>query len=759
MKRKKLKTVMGILLSASMIISGSTPAAADSLYAGGKDASKQVENFIDALAATKNEKYSGNMKSSNAFDYMSEKSRKMALKSAENLPSRFDLRDRGVVTPVKNQGRLPICWTFGSIGASEISILSSSGTTYEKAKLDLSERHLAYFTYRHIPEDKNNPQAGEGVYWPEGEHDTSVLFSEGGTTYMPLHMFASGMGPVMESDVPYEGKNKLIREDWNGNPLEYSAGDDWTVSEKMRFKREYNLIEGNMLPQPVKYVTDKYGNTKYEYNEAATAAIKSELYQGRGVSASYANNWDKPYMDVYSDNPSQYAYEPGWPNHAILLVGWDDNYSKENFRTTFKGQTHEPEGDGAWIVRNSWGSGEQEFPNNAGVDFGIVNEDGVHTGYFYISYYDQSLNSDAGAFTFEFEKADSDNPEIINQHDFMLMHEFQWQLVDFKTRTSNIFTADEGQNVESVGVYTVHPQTKVNVKLYEMTDGATEPDEGFLVAEKTRTFDYGGFHRVNFDNSPFIAGGKKFSAVVTATVDTDEGTKYLYITNYGKNEKYYNTYGEWEGLPYYQRGIVNPGESYVYYEDDGKWRDYADVVEEWKAEEGNIYDFDNFNIKVYSKAASVSANAGNDKASIADASTNNDTASAVETSDSKDTANTTEATADKYDAAGSKEAQANNTADITDISARADSKKVSGLKVKKINRSKYLLSWNRLDGAVKYGVYYAKSKTGKFKKLAQTDRNSYQIKKSKKIKAGTKYLFKVKALGVSSDTAAVRIKK
>ena len=55
-------------------------------------------------------------------------------------------------------------------------------------------------------------------------------------------------------------------------------------------------------------------------------------------------------------------------NHAVCLVGWDDNYSKDKFPI-------KPPGDGAWILKNSWG-------NNTGIN-----------GYQYISYYDTSLLS------------------------------------------------------------------------------------------------------------------------------------------------------------------------------------------------------------------------------------------------------------------------------------------------------------------------------------------------------------------------------
>ena len=36
--------------------------------------------------------------------------------------------------------------------------------------------------------------------------------------------------------------------------------------------------------------------------------------------------------------------------HALLIIGWDDNYSKDNF------YYEKPENDGAWLVLNSWGT-------------------------------------------------------------------------------------------------------------------------------------------------------------------------------------------------------------------------------------------------------------------------------------------------------------------------------------------------------------------------------------------------------------------
>jgi C1A family cysteine protease len=54
-----------------------------------------------------------------------------AIRAQSQLPSKFDLRERGVVTPVKNQGSWGTCWTFDASATAEASILSSMGTTCE----------------------------------------------------------------------------------------------------------------------------------------------------------------------------------------------------------------------------------------------------------------------------------------------------------------------------------------------------------------------------------------------------------------------------------------------------------------------------------------------------------------------------------------------------------------------------------------------------------------------------------------------------
>lgn len=53
----------------------------------------------------------------------------------------------------------------------------------------------------------------------------------------------------------------------------------------------------------------------------------------------------------YGDNDINGSTVTFGTNHAVTIVGWDDNYPKENFAAD-----NPPQGDGAWIIRNSWGA-------------------------------------------------------------------------------------------------------------------------------------------------------------------------------------------------------------------------------------------------------------------------------------------------------------------------------------------------------------------------------------------------------------------
>jgi len=572
-----------------------------------------------------------------AFDFNSEEARAELLAEAETYPASFDLRNvdgRSYVTPVRSQAPFGTCWGFAAIGAAESSILGAGlngadGQPATPATLNLSEKQLAYFSA--VPlNDPSNSQNGEGQL-VEDFITTQSLLDRGGNACIATSVLAQGVGPEHESTereesngiFEYRGKEGTIVYDHIDGKVQaysYSYDDDWSMPEKYRFYNSYLLKDARILPAPA----GRNGEGFYEYNEAATAAIKQELLNKRAVMVSFCADTTLPNQsndnsEYISNNWAHYTYVPSGSNHMVTVVGWDDNYSRDNFlsgQTEMKTVTGEtivfdktPPADGAWLVKNSWGSGEVDFPDKGQALWGIENEDGVHTGYFWLSYYDQSL-LDAASLILE----ESENqPDYIDQFDYMPMNDTLSYASDSEMKEANIFRARGNEVLEYVSCFTTAPETDVRIEIYLMSESIHSPEEGIKVAEQNFHYTYGGYHKEalsDFDilfNSTgteskdvVIMKDQAYSIVVTQK--SPEG-KYLVNFNYG--------YGEEGGGVSSFKGIINPEESWML--KDEAWEDYsyADSLREEMADvmlssfdfyEFENITFDNFPIKGFCRS-------------------------------------------------------------------------------------------------------------------------------------------------------------
>ena len=146
--------------------------------------------------------------------------------------------------------------------------------------------------------------------------------NEGGYLDMALAYFPSWLGPVYEEDDIF---------------------DDTSVLSP--------VLDSVLHIQNIIFVS----RNNYLDNDAIKEAI---LKYGGVVTSLYSTGGSNQYSTKSNNN-----------NHAVCVVGWDDNYSKSKFPSSSR-----PPGDGAWIVKNSWGPSW-----------------GLYGGYFYVSYYDAGI--------------------------------------------------------------------------------------------------------------------------------------------------------------------------------------------------------------------------------------------------------------------------------------------------------------------------------------------------------------------------------
>ena len=474
------------------------------------------------------------------------------------------------MTPVKFQNPFGNCWGFAAIAAAETSILGDPelGAGLTARSFDLSEKHLSYFARSPIS-DPSDPQNGEGVS-PAVLGDTdpvSAIYDMGGHAPTATSLFAAGEGPVLESEnslFEYKGKNGTIEKQWVDGRYRsycYSEKDDWSLDESLRFTQSYSLKESFLLPSPAIREEVSFDNV-YHYNEAGTAAIKEQLMQKRGVQIGYRDDSFNPLIGethgtYINDNWAQYNFDADSPRHAVCIVGWDDNYPAENFRhesddpDEYSEEDTVPPGDGAWLVKNSWGSGDEEFPNRGEGIWGINK-----SGYFWLSYYDQSIGTPEAL---DFNKK-TGAEDIIDQHDLLPIDEYHAAHVSSDVRMANVFKAKACEDLKAVSCETTYPGTEVSFEIYLLADKWSDPYDGILVGTlKAGPYKYGGFHKEELSTPVRIMKGQYYSVVVTQKVIGEGGE-----SNYAVSIQSCSG----------GTGVINKGESFLL--TDGVWRDFSD---------------------------------------------------------------------------------------------------------------------------------------------------------------------------------------
>ena len=373
--------------------------------------------------------------------------------SVASLPSYFDLRDWGWVTPVKHQGHLGSCWTFAMISSVESALLKAYGV-----ELNLSESNLMHSMLRY-------------------SHFGNTQFVEGGKNILSVSYLVNWFGPLFEEEDIYDEVGKI-------SPF-LSSLDAVHVQ---------NII---FVPN----------------DEPGTSKIKSAILNYGALVGNYYVDPDMPYY-----NPKTFGYyanESEYSNHEISIIGWDDKYSADNFLIT-------PPGDGAWIIKNSWGT-----------DWG-------NDGFFYISYYDNSflgsldITDHAVAVIIENEMSYNKN----YQHDFTWSGRFDSNEaydINGSVLYANQFVAADDDLIAGVGTFFNESGVNYTVEIYvnnqlKLIQNGISP---FL-----------GYHTIKLNEYVSIKKGDVFKAVMTSnSVPTVIGSRSR--AHYSENMSFLFSGEEW----------------------------------------------------------------------------------------------------------------------------------------------------------------------------------------------------------------------
>ena len=291
--------------------------------------------------------------------------------------------------------------------------------------------------------------------------------------------------------------------DFSENNLKNTSGFDWgpcdggnadiSTAYLMRWSGPINETDDpyqpNTTPSPTGLAVQKHAQNIIMLPDRSSSldndTIKSAVMT---YGALYAAIY---YGDSYynSSTNAYYFTGAGSGNHAIAIVGWDDNFDKNKFPTT-------PPGNGAFIIKNSWGTSWGE------------------NGYFYISYYDTHIGYD--------ELVAFATPE--NTTNYGRIYSYDPLGVvggrGYGSTTgwfANVFTAQGNDQLAAVSFYNAAMNSSYVVYIYRDLTSLANPGSGSLVATATGTLPNAGYLTIPLTSTAPVTSGHVFSAVVKLT--------------------------------------------------------------------------------------------------------------------------------------------------------------------------------------------------------------------------------------------------
>ena len=383
------------------------------------------------------------------------------------IPSSYQF-DETKYPEVRNQGSYGTCWAFAALGLSEFDLINKG---LADKTIDLSELQLAYYTYNSAVDPLGGTSGDQSTYYNDAA-DYSYL-NRGGMYEYAVRRLSQWSGAVSESDVPYNTSNinGVLN---NGLSSEYAYSKDVAHLENA-------------------YVMSLKNNTD---------DVKKAIMNNGAVGVQYYHSDSYLLWNSTQQLWTYYSPSVSGGGHNVMIVGWDDNFSKDNF------VGDKPSNDGAWLIRNSWGFTQS---------------------YFWMSYENQSLLDAAWAFDMNAANNYDNNYQLDGGID---TYNVSNTICQYKTY-SNVFTVQKkdgisSEKLDAVSLSFTHV-ANVNYKIEIYTDLKSDNPYSGTKQESATTegsTTYAGLYTISLNSSIQLKPGTSFAVVVTTdsySLDYEQG--------------------------------------------------------------------------------------------------------------------------------------------------------------------------------------------------------------------------------------------
>lgn len=398
----------------------------------------------------------------------------------DEYASSYDPRDFDKVSAVRTQVG-GTCWLYASLAACESNLIHKG---LADSSADLSELQILYFSKKGFTDKLENFVYNSSYASMSMEN----YMDEGGITKHVAFMLSQWCGPVAEEKAKIPSAKELYNEMGIKDMTLKEYVGTLELEDSMAQEADYHLCGTKSFS----------GDTD---NPTSVIPYVKKLIANYGaVTASYYSTSYYKAIENGGDNSYYFPTKGAGVNHAIDIIGWDDDFSASNFLKT-------PAGNGAWLCKNS--NGESKSYGN-----------GVYgNGYVWISYYDNSL---CGFLAFDLEEADKyENIYGYNHGVENNLYYTEGGLTSTVYHAMPIYTATayEDKAAEQVDAVLVDTYANKEYKITLYANPVVENNKIVSYTGKTDTItlntDYAGMYKVDFSDDPlYVLNGNTFGIYV-----------------------------------------------------------------------------------------------------------------------------------------------------------------------------------------------------------------------------------------------------